>query len=112
MERPHGLPRGTRQQTNAAGHRRDVRYDRFATVVELDGRVNHEGMGRFRDMHRDNYATVTGETTLRYGHWDIHERACLVARQVGMVLSLRGWSGDLVTCINCRQLSLAEAFLP
>ncbi len=112
VERPHGLPRGTRQQTNAAGHRRDVRYDRFATVVELDGRVNHEGMGRFRDMHRDNYATVTGEMTLRYGHWDIHERACLVARQVGSVLSLRGWCGDLVTCINCRQVSLTEAFLP
>jgi hypothetical protein len=112
VERPHGLPRGTRQQTNAAGHRRDVRYDRFATVVELDGRVNHEGMGRFRDMHRDNYAAVTGETTLRYGHWDIHERPCVVARQVGCVLSLRGWSGDLVTCIDCRQVPLTEAFLP
>ncbi len=81
-------------------------------MVELDGRVNHEGIGRFRDMHRDNYATVTGEMTLRYGHWDIHERACLVARQVGSVLSLRGWCGDLVICINCRQVSSTEAFLP
>jgi len=112
VERPHGLPRGTRQQINAAGHRRDVRYDRFATVVELDGRVSHEGLGRFRDMHRDNYATVTGEATLRYGHWDIHERSCLVARQVGYVLSLRGWTGDLVTCPNCRLLPFTEAFLP
>ena len=112
VERPHGLPRRTRQQTNAAGHRRDVRYDQFATVVELDGRISHEGMGRFRDMRRDNYATVTGEATLRYGHWDIHERPCLVARQVGYVLKLRGWTGDLVACINCRLLPLTEAFLP
>jgi len=112
VERPHGLPRGTRQQTNAAGHQRDVRYDEFATVVELDGRLGHDGMGRFRDMHRDNYATVSGEATLRYGHWDVHELPCLVAREVGYVLTLRGWSGELVSCLNCRQLPLTEVFLP
>jgi hypothetical protein len=112
VERPHGLPRATRQQTNAVSHRRDVRYDQFATVVELDGRVSHEGMGRFRDMRRDNYATVTNEATLRYGHWDIHERPCLVARQIGHVLSLRGWSGDLVACINCHHVPSTEVFLP
>jgi hypothetical protein len=63
-------------------------------------------------MRRDNFATVTGESTLRYGHWDVHEFPCLVAREVGYVLSLRGWSGDLVTCTNCQQLPLTEAFLP
>jgi len=112
VERPHGLPRATRQQTNAAGHQRDVRYDAFTTVVELDGKLGHEGMRRFRDMRRDNYATVTGEATLRYGHWDVHELPCLVAREVGYVLSLRGWSGELVSCVDCRQVPLTEVFLP
>jgi hypothetical protein len=23
-------------------------------IVELDGRIGHEGVGRFRDMNRDN----------------------------------------------------------
>jgi len=101
-----------RRQIDAARHRRDVRYDEFTTVVELDGRLGHEGMGRFRDMRRDNDATVTGEATLRCGHWDIHEPPCLVAREVGYVLAVRGWSGELVTCTSCRQVPLTEVFLP
>lgn len=105
VERAHGLPRGTRQQTNAAGHRHDVRYDEFATVVELDGRRGHEGLGRFRDMNRDNQAVLDGEVTLRYGHADVFDQACTVAWQVGGVLGQRGWAGIPDRCRNCRQVS-------
>ncbi|HEY5820422.1 MAG TPA: type IV toxin-antitoxin system AbiEi family antitoxin domain-containing protein [Propionibacteriaceae bacterium] len=105
VERAHGLPRGTRQHVNLAGDRRDVRYDEFATVVELDGRRGHEGMGRFRDMRRDNQAVVSGEVTLRYGHLDVFDRACLVAWQVGGVLGQRGWAGIPDRCRNCRRVS-------
>ena len=52
VERPHGLPKGQRQ-VKAVAHgrpiRKDVEYDEFATVVELDGRFGHEGPGRHRD---------------------------------------------------------------
>jgi hypothetical protein len=112
VERPHGLPARTRQHVNNVAHRRDVRYDDYTTVVELDGRLAHEGRGRFRDMHRDNYAAVQGEVTLRYGFWDVYERPCVVARQIGAVLQLRGWVGQIITCPNCRQVPIADAFLP
>ena len=101
VERPHGLPEGTRQQSNAAGHQRDVRYDRYLTVVELDGRLGHIGMGRFRDMDRDNYSVLTGEVTLRYGHQDVFTDACRVAWQVSRVLAMRGWTGVPTRCANC-----------
>lgn len=102
VERAHDLPRGTRQHRNAAGQVRDVRYDKFATVVELDGRLGHEGMGRFRDMDRDNYAVVSGEVTLRYGHFDVTQRSCPVAWQIASVLAGRGWSGIPRRCPRCR----------
>ena len=52
VERAHGLPVGERQQP-AGRTWQDVRYKRYATIVELDGRLGHDGMGRFRDMRRD-----------------------------------------------------------
>lgn len=103
VERPHGLPRGSRQQPIARGPGgfRDVRYDEFRLVVELDGRVGHEGVGRFRDMRRDNATTVAGEATLRYGYADVYGRRCQVAEQVGAVLRAHGWSGILRRCRQC-----------
>lgn len=100
VERAHGLPAGDRQHRRHA-FRRDVTYRRFGLVVELDGRLGHEGRGRFRDMWRDNVTTVGGEVTLRYGHADVSERPCLVARQVGSVLVGRGWVGELARCRRC-----------
>lgn len=47
VERPHGLPRGVRQsRVGTAGLIRDVRYDEFGLILELDGRIGHEGLGR------------------------------------------------------------------
>ena len=100
VERAHGLPAGDRQHRQHA-FRRDVAYRRFGLVVELDGRLGHEGRGRFRDMWRDNVTTVGGELTLRYGYADVSERPCLVARQVGTVLVGRGWDGELTRCRRC-----------
>ena len=70
VERAHGLPDGERQQPFGRTWQ-DVRYMRFTTIVELDGRLGHEGMGRFRDMRRDNAALVRGQATLRYGYFEI-----------------------------------------
>lgn len=101
VERPHGLPVGRRQHRSRSRHLRDVVYDAFALVVELDGRLGHEGTGRFRDMNRDNLATVSGEVTLRYGHADVVSSPCLVALQVAAVLTGRGWTGRLRRCPAC-----------
>jgi hypothetical protein len=101
VERPHGLPEGNRQNVSRFRHRRDVVYREFGLVVELDGRLGHEGMGRFRDMQRDNHATVSGEASLRYGQADVAGEPCLVARQVAEVLILRGWRGEFRLCARC-----------
>ena len=61
VERAHGLPRGNRQSTHAGlPYYRDVRYDEFGVLVELDGRAGHEGVSRFRDMNRDNRHALLG----------------------------------------------------
>jgi hypothetical protein len=100
VERRHGLPAGRRQH-RSRGTFRDVYYDELGTVVELDGRSGHEGPGRHRDMRRDNRSTLAGESTLRYGWWDVLERPCLVAAEVAAVLARQGWTGQLELCPNC-----------
>jgi hypothetical protein len=101
VERPHGLPRG-RRQVRARGADgvpicRDVDYDEYDTVVELDGRLGHEGSGRHRDRRRDNAGTVKRKATLRYGHADLRE-PCETAVEVATVLRDRGWTGQLTKC--------------
>ena len=102
VERPHGLPRGKRQH-RARGTARDVYYSEFATVVELDGRIGHEGAGVLRDMRRDNRSALFGEATLRYGWADVTERPCLVAAEVAAVLSRRGWTDVPRLCSRCSE---------
>ncbi len=57
VERAHGLPRGRRQLSRRGGpEQHDVGYRDYGLIVELDGRLGHEGAGRFRDQRRDNAA--------------------------------------------------------
>jgi hypothetical protein len=105
VERPHGLPVGRRQVKqllNGVATRKDVEYDEYSTVVELDGRLGHEGSGRHRDRRRDNSSTRQGRSTLRYGHADL-EQPCEVAVEVTDVLRQNGWTGVLRPCSpRCR----------
>ena len=67
VERPHRLPVGRRQRTRLGlPYCSDVGYDEYLLLVELDGRDGHEGVGRFRDMRRDNRFAASGFTTLRF----------------------------------------------
>jgi hypothetical protein len=97
VELAHGLPRPSRQSSRRSdrGHYvRDVEYDAWRLLVELDGRLNHADTDRvFRDMVRDNDATLTQRATLRYGWADVAGRPCRVADQVAQALGQRGWSG-------------------
>jgi hypothetical protein len=100
VERAHGLPRGERQR-RAAGARViwiDVDYDEFATRVELDGRIGHEGEGAFRDRQRDNRGAVGHRWTLRYGHAEVFGSPCQVAAEQAVVLQDRGWDGTPKPC--------------
>jgi hypothetical protein len=100
VERPHGLPRAQRQVRSRRGKEvRDLRYDEWASIIELDGRVHIAG--RFRDMERDNAALLGGDVTLRYGWQDVTDRPCAVAREVAALLIRRGWAGVPTRCRRC-----------
>ena len=106
VERAHGLPEGQRQRYRGGlRHRTDVSYDEFAVLVELDGRLGHEGAGRFRDMRRDNDFALRALLTLRYGWPDVVDRPCEVAFQVATVLADRGWTGLFGRCHRCERVS-------
>ncbi len=102
VERAHDLPIG-RRQVSRRNTEVDVLYVEFGLVVELDGRIGHTGMGRFRDMRRDNASTSDGLATLRYGKADVFGSPCEVAEQVGLNLVRRGWSGPRTRCPLCRR---------
>jgi hypothetical protein len=115
VERPHGLPAGTRQAHARRGGRneyRDVLYDAYDTAIELDGRAAHPGDTRWRDIRRDNAAAAAGITTLRYGWLEITTAPCLVAAEVAMVLAARGYTGAKPCSDRCPVRGVAQRRRP
>jgi hypothetical protein len=101
VERPHGLPAGTRQHpVRRAGRRQyqDVLYEVFGVVVELDGRTAHPEQFRLRDVRRDNANVAVGQVTLRYTWADVTGHPCAVAAEVSAALIRRGWTGAPRRC--------------
>ncbi len=101
VERPHGLPAGSRQwRTRPGGACRyeDVRYEKYGLVVELDGRAAHPEGERWRDVRRDNASAVTGLITLRYTYADVMDRPCGIADEVARALGSRGYTGGTHRC--------------
>jgi len=101
VERAHGLPAATRQIRATYGttvNYRDVEYVPYDLIVELDGRAGHEDTSStWRDMRRDNAATLQGKRTLRFGYQLVSD-PCTAAGQVGIALARRGWSGIVTPC--------------
>ncbi|TDO64132.1 hypothetical protein EV651_105356 [Kribbella sp. VKM Ac-2571] len=97
VERRHGLPRGQRQRS-VDGEFTDVHYTGFGLNVELDGRLHLVPQQRWRDLDRDNRATLRTEATLRYGWFDVTNRACDAAVQVLQVLRRTNPSLDATPC--------------
>lgn len=85
VERRHALPTGLRQRA-VDNEFTDVFYAGFNLVVELDGRLHLVPQRRWRDLERDNRATLRAESTLRYGWLDVTGRPCDAAVQVLQVL--------------------------
>jgi hypothetical protein len=106
VERPHGLPAGTRQRLARRGRRTqysDVAYEEYATLVELDGRAAHPESSRDLDTRRDNANVADGWVTLRYGWIEVSEHSCEIAAQLALTLRRRGWPGSLRRCsASCR----------
>ncbi|MBB6627191.1 type IV toxin-antitoxin system AbiEi family antitoxin domain-containing protein [Nocardioides sp. KIGAM211] len=105
VERPHGLPSGARQAaTRLDGRRvfRDVDLPGLAMVVELDGRLFHDGThARDRDLDRDLATAATGAATVRLSYGQVFERPCATARALAAVMTTRGWTGQLQECALC-----------
>jgi hypothetical protein len=115
VERPHGLPTGSRQRRVQVGrrvHYRDVEYLGLDTTVELDGRIGHEATAdRWADLDRDLDAAVRGDLTLRIG-WKQVLDPCRLAASVGQILIARGWAGRPRPCRPGCALAEVRADLP
>ena len=103
VERRHGLPAATRQRrvttTGGRSAYRDVEYDEFGVIVELDGRLGHERESDvLRDQFRDNATVLGGGATLRFGWYAVTGQPCAAARQVVSLLRTRGWQGAGRVC--------------
>lgn len=104
VERPHHLPRATRQAKagdNGQTEYRDVLYDAYLVAVELDGRAAHPEDRRWPDIHRDNAAAAKGVITLRYGWLEVTQHPCRVAAQVAKVLQQKGYAGARACGPDC-----------
>ena len=102
VARPHGLPIGQAQMraVDAGGVvYRDLLIEPYGLIVELDGRLGHEGeSAALRDQRRDNHATLSGKATLHYGWHAVMGNACDVATQVDLLLRMGGWPGSARAC--------------
>lgn len=102
VERAHALPRASRQQvrrTEAGVEYRDVEYDAFGLVVELDGRAGHEGWAAGgRDADRDLDDRAEGRETVRLRHRQVFGTPCRTAGRIASVLRRRGWAGSPRAC--------------
>ena len=97
VERPHGLPRASMQVPDGSV-RRDFEYDRWLVVVEVDGRLGHEGEHLAADRRRDRRAAGTGRVTLRAGWVDVEGDPCQLAVDVYASLRARGLTEPIRAC--------------
>ena len=107
VERAHGLPIGRRQtaRTTPTGTEfRDVEYEAYGLVVELDGRLNHESwrsQGRDADRDLDDLA-LGGRATARLRWHQVFGTQCRTAARVAQILRSRGWQSTPFQCgENC-----------
>ena len=106
LERRHGLPHGVRQRRDQPGDRpfyRDVAYERFGLIVELDGRPFHDTAGaRDRDYARDlDTAVGSDELTVRLTYGQVFRDGCATMGKVAALLGRRGWADPFLRCPGC-----------
>jgi very-short-patch-repair endonuclease len=97
VEEPHGLPRASMQVRHGIA-RRDFEYEVWLVVVEVDGRLGHEGEFLAKDRRRDRRAAGEGRVTLRAGWVDVEAAPCDLAVDVHAALCARGYRGPIRAC--------------
>jgi hypothetical protein len=112
VEQAHRLPRPDRQRaerTEDGVVHRDVTYQRFRLVIELDGRIGHElSHDRWDDQDRDLLVAGDEVMTLRLGWRHCESTPCRTAGRLARVLRTRGWRGMPRRCGPSCQLPVAE----
>ncbi|WP_330473939.1 type IV toxin-antitoxin system AbiEi family antitoxin domain-containing protein [Terrabacter sp. C0L_2] len=99
VERAHGLPVGRRQAPAPGQRHRDSAYDAQKVVVEVDGRLGHEGWAaQAVDRRRDIDSAVTGWLTVRPTWLEVADAPCRLAADLDTILRSRGWTGRAVPC--------------
>lgn len=106
VERPHGLPRPSRQrESHATGMltHQDVRYDQYSLVVELDGFVFHSSpQVRDSDAARDlAELAASGASTARLTYGLVFTHPCQTAGWIAEILHHGGWGGEFQPCHRC-----------
>lgn len=106
VERPHGLPRGTRQLTTTATGRRtdkDVHYEDYGLVVELDGRAIHDHPAAWDDDARRDLAELatTDARTARVTYGLVFREHCVTGLRIARILQRGGWEGEFQRCVRC-----------
>ena len=89
VERAHGLPPAAKQarfaKPDGSSGYRDRYYEEYGLIIELDGKQYHPDELKGRDQDRDNHATATAGSTLRYGWIDVTRRQCASADRKSVV---------------------------
>lgn len=103
VERAHGLPAGTRQSqrlTPTGKEFRDVEYEAYGLVVELDGRLNHESWSaQARDADRDlDDLALGGRATARLRWHQVFGTSCRTAARIAQILKAHDWRGVPKSC--------------
>ncbi len=97
VEQAHGLPRSRRQPPDRDGEGRrvyrDVVYEAFGTVIELDGRVHEDPEQRDHDLERDLDLAVEERAAIRLGWGQAVRRSCRTAARVGKLPNRRQGRG-------------------
>ncbi len=97
----HALPPMRMQvpdTVDGGGIRRDFENEEYGVVVEVDGRLGHEGSGAQRDRVRDRRAARRGRVTLRAGWVDVEFEPCELALDIHGTLASRGYPHPLRWC--------------
>lgn len=107
VERAHGLPRAHRQRQSLATGRRtdkDVIYDEYGVIVELDGRAHHDTPRAWDDDARRDLAELAtiDAVTARVTYGLVFREACRTAGWIATILRRNGWTGQIHPCPRCR----------
>ena len=106
IESLHGLPEGKRQKPSTSAGKsayRDVDYEEFGVLVELNGRAFHDdALSWDLDALRDLDTLVDSDRpTVRLTYGLVFGSPCQTMAKVGVLLRRRGWTGTIRRCPDC-----------